>query len=158
MQLPPDLPSPPKEQVLPPVKKWFPKIYLIIIAAMVLLGLAGYFYLQNTAKKPTPVNIKQATPSAIPAIDAPISSSFSAVVKEVKNGVLVVVETEENKEIIEIPLDGNIQVVALIPNNKNPNNLPDFIPADTHSLKAGQRLEIRKTQFGQKTLYELTIR
>lgn len=137
-----------------------PKInlkYLIIVvisitALMIAASLVFNLFNKPKLSQSTP---QQANSSPAPAIQAPTVSSFSAVVKEVKNGKLLI-ETQDSKSI-EIPVDKNVTFEAWVQKDGK-DKPPTRQSATSTDLKIGQKIDIFKTEVSNKPpVYEITI-
>jgi hypothetical protein len=136
--------------------------YLIIgVAILSILIIAGalIFSAFNKSKlKPTQSTAtnKNISPANNPAVQTPNLNSFTSIVKEVKDGILLVETQGDRPQTMEIPLDKNVTFDAWIIENGG-NILPFRQKAAATDLKVGQKLEVSKSEAGNKILYEITI-
>lgn len=130
-------------------------LFLAIVVVMVGIA-AGFLYWKNNQKEtPAPSNIE--IPSPPPAVQSPTVSSFSAVVKEVKNGTLLIEIQDSNPQNIEIPLDKNVTFEAWVYKDGK-SKPPTRQSAASSDLKMGQKLDIFRTEASNnQPVYEITI-
>lgn len=135
-------------------------IFVVISLSALLIGGSLLFGLLNKGTPPSQPQQPEQQIIKTPATPAAAVSSFSAVVKEISNEILTVETQAEKPQQLKILLDENVTYQAWV--NTGNQETKAYGPPRSKSaadLKIGQRLDIRKTEFGSNktTLYDITI-
>lgn len=134
-------------------------IAVVIISVLMITGALIFSSFNKVKPTPKQSTAKQAPASPTPpVVQSPTVSSFSAVVKEVKNEKLLIETRDEKPQSIEIPLDKNVTFEDLWVYKDGKNKPPTRQSVTSADLKVNQNLNILKAEVSNKQpIYEITI-